>query len=64
MNAKQTVKRSSGQQWAMRADDALQEARDMPPGPERVAMLKKAGLLRNAADMYGTIFADGGKRSE
>jgi hypothetical protein len=39
------------------ADDALEATRTMPPGPERSAALKQAGLLRHAADSYGLIFA-------
>ncbi len=29
---------------------ALEEARTMPPGPERNEAMKQAGILRNAAD--------------
>lgn len=32
------------------ADEALEAARNMPPGPERNDVLKKAGALRNDAD--------------
>src|SRR6266699_1753857 len=32
------------------AQAALDEARDMPQGPERTAALKKAGILRKAAE--------------
>jgi hypothetical protein len=32
------------------AEEALEAARAMPRGPEKVAALKKAGLLRMAAD--------------
>ncbi|MDB5531729.1 MAG: hypothetical protein JWO28_44 [Hyphomicrobiales bacterium] len=35
--------------WQARADDALELARAMPPGAERIAAFKKAGLLRDAA---------------
>jgi hypothetical protein len=38
------------QDWDDRATDALEAARQMPVGPERIAALKKAGVLRNAAD--------------
>jgi hypothetical protein len=48
-------------EWSAKADDALEEARGMPPGPERTEALKKAGLLRNAADVYGIIFAAKGR---
>jgi hypothetical protein len=40
---------------------ALEEARDMPPGPERTEAMKKAGILRNAADMQGLFFAKRGR---
>jgi hypothetical protein len=43
------------------AADALQEAREMPPGPQRTDALKKAGLLRNAADRQGLTFAKRGR---
>jgi hypothetical protein len=40
---------------------ALEEAREMPHGPERTEALKKAGLLRNAADSKGIVFARRGR---
>jgi hypothetical protein len=40
---------------------ALEEARDMPPGPERTEAMKKAGILRNAADIQGLFFAKRGR---
>jgi hypothetical protein len=43
------------------ATAALDEARAMPPGPERTEALKKAGLLRNAADIQGLFFAKRGR---
>jgi hypothetical protein len=43
------------------AVDALQEAREMPPGAQRTDALKKAGLLRQAADSQGLIFAKRGR---
>jgi len=46
------------------ADEALAAAREMPPGPERIEALKKAGQLRNAADVYGLIFARRGRPSK
>jgi len=33
------------------ATAALEEARNMPPGPDRTAALKRAGILRKAADL-------------
>ncbi len=32
---------------------ALSEARATPPGPERSAAMKRAGILRNAAEKLG-----------
>jgi hypothetical protein len=40
---------------------ALEEARAMPPGPERTEAMKKAGILRNAADLRGVFFAKRGR---
>lgn len=45
------------------ADEALAIARDMAPGPLRIEALKAAGKLRNAADVYGIIFAKRGRPS-
>jgi hypothetical protein len=44
-----------------RAVDALQEAREMPPGAQRIDALKQAGLLRHAADSHGLTFAKRGR---
>jgi hypothetical protein len=43
------------------AQAALEEARSMPPGPERTKALKKAGILRNAANLVGLVFAKRGR---
>lgn len=43
------------------ADEALEVARAMPNGPEKAEALKKAGLLRKAADDRGIIFARRGR---
>ena len=43
------------------ADEALEAARLMPRGPEKMAALKKAGLLRRAADLKGIVFAKRGR---
>jgi hypothetical protein len=40
---------------------ALDAARRMPPGPERTEAMKKAGILRNAADLQGVFFAKRGR---
>jgi len=36
---------------------ALEVARAMEPGPERTEAMKRAGILRNAADLRGLLFA-------
>ena len=43
------------------AEEALEAARTMPRGQEKMAALKKAGLLRNAADAGGISFAKRGR---
>ena len=43
------------------ADEALEAARTMPSGPEKVAALKRAGLLRKATDAEGISFAKRGR---
>jgi len=40
---------------------ALERARTMAPGPERTEAMKRAGVLRNAADLRGIIFAKRGR---
>jgi hypothetical protein len=39
---------------------ALEEARAMPHGPERMEAMKRAGILRNAADLKDLLSAKGG----
>jgi hypothetical protein len=43
------------------AQIALDEARAMPPGPEKTEALRRAGKLRNAADVHGFTFAKLGR---
>jgi hypothetical protein len=43
------------------AQTALDEARAMPPGPEKTEALRNAGKLRNAADSNGFTFAKLGR---
>jgi hypothetical protein len=43
---------------------ALDEARALPHGPERAEAMKKAGTLRNAADLQGLVFAKRGRPSK
>jgi hypothetical protein len=46
------------------AQAALDEARAMPQGPERIAAMKKAGIRRNAADSHGIVYAKRGETHE
>jgi len=41
---------------------ALEAARAMPPGPDRTEAMKRAGILRNAADLRGLLMRGGGGR--
>ena len=43
------------------AQAALEEARAMAPGPERTEAMKRAGILQNAVDMQGVLFAKRGR---
>jgi hypothetical protein len=47
--------------WVSLAADALELARQMPPGHERNEALKLAGLLRRAADARGLVFPKRGR---
>ena len=47
--------------WGNLAADALELARQMPPGHERNEALKLAGLLRRAADARGLVFPKRGR---
>ena len=40
---------------------ALEMARAMVPGPERTEAMKRAGVLRNAVDLQGLLFAKRGR---
>ena len=40
---------------------ALEEARAILHGPERTVAMKRAGILRNAADSHGIVFAKRGR---
>jgi hypothetical protein len=39
------------------AQRALEEARALPPGLDRTEAMKRAGILRNAADLRGLLSA-------
>jgi hypothetical protein len=43
------------------ATTALEQARAMAPGSERTEAMKRAGILRNAADMQGIFVAKRGR---
>jgi hypothetical protein len=62
MNVRRTPQRS--QDFGTDADEALEVARGMPPGQERIEALKVAGMLRNAADVFGVVFAKRGRPSK
>jgi hypothetical protein len=47
--------------WDAKASEALEAARSMQPGPEKAEALKKAGILRNAADIRGLFFSKPGR---
>jgi hypothetical protein len=59
MNTQQKSPRSHD--FEAEAEEALAAAREMPPGPERIEALKRAGQLRKAADVDGVIFAKRGR---
>jgi hypothetical protein len=43
------------------ATEALERARLMPPGQEKMEALKKAGVLRNAVDIRGLFIPRRGR---
>jgi hypothetical protein len=47
--------------WSALADEALEEARQLPPGAARSEAMKRAGKLRNTADGYGLVFSPKGR---
>ena len=44
--------------WHARAQQALEKARRMKPGPDRALALKKAGQLQVAADLKRALRAE------
>jgi hypothetical protein len=58
---KRTNPSDDARDWDARATEALEAARLMPAGPEKTEALKKAGILRNAADIRGLFFAKRGR---
>jgi hypothetical protein len=59
--SKETQRSPDRLDWDIRAADALELAREMPPGQERSEALKLASLLRCTADARGLIFAKWGR---
>ena len=47
--------------WEIRAADALERARLLPPGPERNETLRLAGQLRSTANSQGLVLAKRGR---
>jgi hypothetical protein len=43
--------------WGARAALAFEKAKRLPPGPERIATLKMAKMLRQASEIYRALFA-------
>jgi len=60
-NQNPTAGTRSKQELDTEADEALALARSMPSGPEKIEALKRAGLLRRAADAAGISFAKLGR---
>jgi hypothetical protein len=60
MPKQQTQPSSGSHSQIAQATDALEEARGMPPGSQRIQALKQAGLLRHAADSQGLDLAKRG----
>jgi hypothetical protein len=58
---KQIEPSTDARDWDAKATEALETARLMPAGQEKTEALKKAGVLRNAADIYGLFFAERGR---
>ena len=48
--------------WAARASKALAQAKRLPPGLKRSEAIRKAGQLRNAADMKNLLMPKGPQR--
>ena len=47
--------------WDADAAEALEAARTLPPGPEKIAALKQAGTLQNIAVKAGIVFQRRGR---
>jgi hypothetical protein len=58
---KETQRASDHIDQEILAADALEQARLLPPGPERNEALKHASLLRCTVDSRGPVFAKRGR---
>ncbi len=56
-----TRRKPDARDLSAEADEALAAARAMPGGPGKVEALKRAGMLRRAADAGGISFAKRGR---
>ena len=56
-----TRRSSDRSEWETLAIEALELARKLPPGPERIDALKVASQLRCSADANGIVFAKRGR---
>ena len=61
MNRDLNARDSDARDLDAKADEALEAARSMRSGSEKIEALKKAGLLRKAADAGGISFAKRGR---
>ena len=55
------IAKTSGSDRDLDAEEALEAARAMPAGPAKSEDMKKAGLLRKAADAQGISYAKRGR---
>lgn len=55
------IAKTSGSDRDLDAEEALEAARAMPAGPAKSEAMKKAGLLRKAADAQGISYAKRGR---
>lgn len=56
-----TRRTSDRREWDDIALEALELARQLPPGPKRNEALKAASQLRCSADAHGIVFAKRGR---
>jgi hypothetical protein len=56
--SKRTPSSPGNRDLTAKAVEALVEAQNLPPGPERAQARKKAEKLRHAGDTYNYLFSD------